>query len=203
MSKIITGYSDYSADDLWHLGDTVVTNLPGIPIFATLKPTVAEITAQTGALETAINMHGPGRKQSIQIAFDALAELLGQVAVNAPQVDGVTDAPLAEIGLPLVQPPTRATNPPDAPLDLRLDHGALPGDLAGRFKAPPGNNRVFEAQWTLDPNGNTWSEIITFTNSRALRLSSLPRGKDVWVRVRARNSIGAGAWSDPATIMVT
>jgi hypothetical protein len=38
---------------------------------------------------------------------------------------------------------------------------------------------------------------------RSFKFSGLTRGKDVWVRVRARNSVGAGAWSDPATIMVT
>ena len=43
----------------------------------------------------------------------------------------------------------------------------------------------------------------TFPNSRAFKFSGLTRGKDVWVRVRARNAVGAGAWSDPATIMVT
>ena len=57
--------------------------------------------------------------------------------------------------------------------------------------------------WTLDPNGISWSDPETFPNSRAFRFTGLTRGKDVWVRVRARNTIGAGPWSDPATIMVT
>lgn len=32
--------------------------------------------------------------------------------------------------------------------------------------------------------------------------TGLTRGKDVWVRVRARNVKGAGVWSNPAVIMV-
>jgi hypothetical protein len=102
MIKLITGYSEYSADDLWHLGDTVATNLPTLAIFSALKPTPAEVDAAATALESAINMHGPGRSQAIRTAFDALAELLGEIAVNAPQVTGVTDTQLAEIGLPVV-----------------------------------------------------------------------------------------------------
>lgn len=36
-----------------------------------------------------------------------------------------------------------------------------------------------------------------------MRFTSLTRDKDTWFRVRARNIIGPGPWSDPATIMVT
>jgi hypothetical protein len=203
MIKLISGYSEYSADDLWHLGATVITNLPDLPIFATLKPTPAEIEAQTTALQTALAMHGPGRKQAIDTAFGALAELLGEIAVNAPQVTGVTDMQLAEIGLPVVKTPQRSTQPPDEPQNLRLFHGASPGDISGKCDSLGEKVRVYEAQWTLDPNGDTWSNPETFTNSRSFKYSGLARGKDTWVRVRARNAVGAGAWSDPATIMVT
>lgn len=46
-------------------------------------------------------------------------------------------------------------------------------------------------------------ETVTFPNSRAIHFDNLQRGKDTWFRVRARNVVGAGPWSDPATIMVT
>ena len=41
-----------------------------------------------------------------------------------------------------------------------------------------------------------------FPYSRSFKFGGLTCGKDIWVQVRARNAIGAGAWSDPATIMV-
>ena len=203
MIKLITGYSDYSADDLWHLGKTVAANLPTLPVFSTLKPLPTEIDADATALQSAIDMHGPGRKQAINAAFVALAESLGEIAVNAPQVAAVTDAELAEIGLPVMKTPQRATQPPDAPQNLRLFHGRNPGAISGRCDSLGNTVRVYEAQWALDPNGDTWSNPETFPNSRSFKYSDLARGKDTWVRVRARNSIGAGAWSDPATIMVT
>jgi hypothetical protein len=203
MIKLNSGFSDYSDDGLAHLGETVATNLGTIPIFSSLTPTSGQITTGVEDLQTAMAMKGQGRAQAINAAFNALGDLLGEVATNAPQVKSVTDTLLAEIGLPIGKTPQRATTPPEAPQNLRLNHGANPGEIGAKCDPTPGNIRVYEAQWTLDPNGNTWSDPETFPNSRSFKFSGLTRGKDVWVRVRARNSVGAGPWSDPATIMVT
>jgi hypothetical protein len=203
MIKLNTGFSDYSADGLAHLGETVAENLPTIAIFATLTPTPAQIDAAAQGLRSAIAMKGPGRAQAINAAFDDLAELLGAVATNAPQVAGVNDTQLAEIGLPIAKTPTRATAAPDVCENLRLKHGQMPGEVLARCQPPPGNIRTYDGEWSLDPNNLEWTEGGIFPNSRAFKFDGLPRGKDVWVRVRARNTVGAGAWSDPATIMVT
>lgn len=203
MIKLITGYSAYSANQLAQLGAEVAENLPGLSVFSTLKPTPAEIEAEVTALRDAIGMEGKGRAQAIAAAFQALEQSLGEIAVNAPQVAGVTDTQLAEIGLPVAKTPQRATQPPEAPQNLVLEHGTSQGEITGKCKSMGENVRVYEAQWTLDPNGNAWSETFVFTNARSFKFTGLTRGKDVWVRARARNSVGAGAWSDPATIMVT
>lgn len=202
MIKLRSGYKDYTADGIYHLGSTVGGNLPGLPIFTTLKPTPAEIAAATAAVDTARKMFGPGRRQALKAAKDALAALLGEVATNAPQIPSVTDTDLAEIGLPLIKTPTRATNPPAECQGLRLFHGQMPGEVKGRCAALAETVRLYEAQWTLDPNGNGWSDPVAFPNSRSFLFSGLERGKDVWVRVRAVNTKGPGPWSDPATIMV-
>jgi hypothetical protein len=203
MIKLNAGFSDYSDDDLQHLGETVAANIPTIAVLSTLKPTPADITAGATALKNAIAMVGPGRGQAILAARQTLSELLADVAANAPQISGVTDTDLAEIGLPKAKAPTRATQPPGICGNLRLFHGQNPGEITGRCDPAEGNIRTYEAQWTLDPNGSTWSDVETFPNSRAFKFTGLTRGKDVWVRVRARNAVGAGPWSDPATIMVT
>lgn len=184
----------------------MAANLPGLGIFSTLKPTPAEITAAVTALQQAVMMIGPGRSQAIDAAFDALAGLLGQLADNAPQIANVTDTDLAAIGLPLVKSPVRTTTPPAVCENLRLSHGANSGEITGKCDPAEGNIRFYEAQLALDPNGtngNGWSNTETFLNSRAFKFTGLARGKDVWVRVRARNTAGAGPWSDTATIMVT
>jgi hypothetical protein len=203
MLKLNTGFGDYSADDLAHLGETVAGNLPGIAIFTTLIPTPAQIEAAVTALRAAIDMVGPGRKQAIGAGSGVLANLLGDVATNARQITGVDDTQLAEIGLPVAKKPARTTTVPDICLDLFLMHGQMPGQVRARCQPPAGNIRTYDLEWTLDPNGLEWTSGGTFANSRAFTLDELPRGKDIWVRVRARNTLGAGAWSDPATIMVT
>jgi hypothetical protein len=203
MIKLKTGYDDYSADDLAHLGETVAGNLPGLVIFATLKPTAPSIQAAADALRAAIAMVGPGRAEAIESAFAALEGLLGDVAVNAPQIPGVTDTDLAEIGLPKVKPAVRETTVPAAPTGLEPRHGEMPGEVRGRC-VPPGNNlRGYVSQYSLDPNAGPWVDGGRAANSRAFHWTGLERGKDTWFRVAAINTIGQGPWSDPATIMVT
>lgn len=201
--KLITGFSDYSADGLCHLGSDVAGNVTKLPILASLKPTPAEINTQVQSLLKATSMYGPGRAQAIDAAFTGLASLLSLVSTNAPQVQDVTDTDLAAIGIPLVKTPTRTTQPPDQVQNVVLDNGANAGQVEGTCDPTGNNTRVYEAQWTFDPNGETWSETHIFPNSRSIVFTGLTRGKDVWVRVRARNVKGPGAWSNPATIMVT
>ena len=200
--KLKTGYSDYPDDALYHLGETASDNITAQPIWATLKPTAADIKAATDNLAAARAMVGRGRKQAITAARALLAARLADVAMNAPQIPGATETDLAEIGLPEVKTPTRTTTLPGECMNVRFFHGELPGEVVGRCNPLGRTVRVYEAQWTLDPSGTDWSEPVTFPNSRAFKFSGLPRGKDVWIRVRGRNVLGAGAWSDPATIMV-
>lgn len=84
-----------------------------------------------------------------------------------------------------------------------MRHGSNPGEVVGSCDSLGENIRTYEGQWTLDPNAGPWSDIETFPNSRSFKWTGLGRGKDTWFRVRARNAIGAGPWSDPATMMVT
>ena len=201
-AKLITGFSEYSADGLCHLGSDVAGNVPKLPIFASLKPTPAEITTHVQGLLAATGMYGPGRAQAIDAAFSGLASLLALVSTNAPQVTDVTATDLAAIGIPLVKSPTRTTQPPPQVQNVMLDNGASAGEVEGTCDPAGYNTRVYEGQWSLDPNGESWSEISIFPNSRSISFTGLARGKDVWVRVRARNVKGAGAWSNPAVIMV-
>lgn len=203
MIKLNAGFTDYSDDDFAHLGEAVPGNIPKITILGTLKSTPAQITAAVGGLTSAMAMVGPGRAQAIIAARHQLGSLLAEVAANAPQIAGITDSDLAEIGLPIAKTPTRATQPPGVCGNLRLAHGVNPGEVTARCNPAEGNIRVYEAQWILDPNGATWSSPETFPNSRAFKFAGLTRGKDIWIRVRARNAVGAGPWSDPATLMVT
>jgi hypothetical protein len=201
-TKLVTGFSEYSADGLAHLGSDVAGNVTRLPIFSSLVPTPAEISTQVQSLLTATSMYGPGRAQAIDAAFTGLASLLSLVSTNAPQVKNVTPTDLAAIGIPVVKKPIRSTLPPNQVQKVMLYNGANSGEVQGTCDPAGNNTRVYEGQWTLDPSGETWSETSIFSNSRSIQFTGLTRGKDVWVRVRARNVVGPGAWSNPAVIMV-
>jgi hypothetical protein len=84
--------------------------------------------------------------------------------------------------------------------NLRFLVANYPGEVAGAWSKLGGMVRLWEAQWALDRSETSWSEIMMLPNSRSFKLSDLPRGKDVWVRMRAAMWVGAGMWSDLATI---
>lgn len=203
MIKLNTGFSDEPSDDLAHLGEVAADNLAKIAIFSTLQPTPAEITAAVTALRSAMAMTGPGRAQAVKAAHAALAGLLADVATNAPQITSVTDTDLAAIGLPVAKTRTRETEPPGACANVRLRHGRNPGEVLAVCDPAGSNIRLYDAQYANDPNAGPWTDAGSFPNSRAFKFSNLTRGKDTWFRVRAHNTVGAGPWSDPATIMVT
>lgn len=136
-------------------------------------------------------------------ATAALAAALSSFAHDVNELPSLTDSQIASLGLPLQKDPVHTGGVPGVQADLVLRHGDMPGAVTGSLKAVGDNNIVYEAEWTLDPTAGPWTAGEPFTNTRKFTLSGLPRGKDVFVRVRARNTNGAGPWSDVATIMVT
>ena len=77
----------------------------------------------------------------------------------------------------------------------RLVRIASPRDAVNRAQA-------YELEYTLDPNAGPWTDGGTFASTRGIGITGLTRGKDYWARIRAVGPNGAGAWSDPATILV-
>jgi len=79
------------------------------------------------------------------------------------------------------------------------------GDNAGSLDAhwdPPGNARSYEVQTSPDPfTEATWVTRDAVTNSKTT-LTGFTSGAKIWVRVRAINSAGKGAWSDVAVKVV-
>lgn len=199
-----TGYSDQTPIELADLGDVVGPNMTGKPIWAALAAFLTQLPLDVSAVRTALLATGPGASTQLQAAAGKLADTLGAIADGANRTTAATETDLASTGLPAVKQRSQTTNPPDAPQNLRLRHGQMPGTVDGVVDPIPGGNiRSYEGQSTLDANAGPWSETVVFPNSRAIHFDGLARGKDTWFRVRARNVIGAGPWSDPATIMVT
>jgi hypothetical protein len=202
--KLKTGYSDLTPAEGVELGNTVKVNMTGKPIWSGLASLFTQLPLDIAAVNTAMAATGPGAAAQLAAADDALSITLGNLADGANKTANVTDADLAGTGFPQVKQRVQLTEPPPAPQNARLRHAQMPGGVDGTVDPIPGGNvRSYEGQWTHDPVNGPWSETFTFPNSRALKFTDLARGKDTWFRFRARNTIGAGPWSDPATIMVT
>jgi hypothetical protein len=202
--KLNTGFSQYSDSGLADKADAIYKALTGNGKFPSPNPTLASVATLIKNLRDAIASTGSGRAAAIAAAFDALAAALVALAANLIATPGVTDADLATTGYDLPAPRTRTGAVPDAPQNVRLKHGDQTGEVIPLCDAvTSGGVRVYEVEWTLDPNNGPWNDGGTFPNSRAMDLKGLPRAKDVWVRVRVQGTNGASAWSDPATILVS
>jgi hypothetical protein len=112
------------------------------------------------------------------------------------------DQAWAMTGFDLPKPHVLSTAPPNPPGNVRLRHGDNPEEVVPMCN-PVVGARVYEVQWTLDPNAGPWNNGGTFPSSREMKLTDLPRGKDVWVRIRMQDTRDPSAWGDPAPIMVT
>jgi hypothetical protein len=202
--KLKTGYSDLTPSEAVKLGDSVGENMTGKAVWAAFVALLTQLPLDVQAVRDAMKATGPGASTQLRLAEDKLANQLGDIAQAANDTTAATEADLAGTGLPIVKQRVSLTEPPPAPTNLRLRHGQMPGDVDGTVDPIPGGNiRGYEGQWTLDPDNGPWSEIYTFPNSRSIRFTKLGRGKDTWFRLRARNTVGAGPWCDPATLMVT
>lgn len=201
MRKLRTGFTEYSPGDLASLGGKVGPAVAGIPIFAAITPTPAEVALQVKDLLAKMDAVGPGAKVALHASKAKLAQMLSTMARNLMATPNVTETELAETQFPLAKVRERTTSTPPAPGDLRLRHGAVSGQVLGSCRMSMANIRLLEVQWTLDPSVGPWIDAAPSTKTKSIVIDGLPRGKDIWVRIRARNVAGAGAWSDPATIM--
>jgi hypothetical protein len=203
MNKLNTGFSRVRDDDLDNKAQSIVTALTGNSNFPTTNPPLATVSSAITDFEAALAMpKGPARDAQVATTRAALTTLLEQLARNLELTPGVTDAMLATTGFDIRQTPARTGAPVDAPANVRLRSTGTVGEV--QLLCDPVNRaKSYEVQFTQDPNAGSWTDAGTFGSTRGIILTGLTRGKDYWARIRAVGPDGPGAWSDPATIMVT
>lgn len=199
------GFSRYSVDDLCGLSDKVRPALDAkAGVFNSLPVSTATLATLTANLRSADASSGSGRTQAVKTAFNALADALTKVAQYVQDHPTASETDKASIPFPRAQKAVRTSTAPRQVQNVRLAHGDNQTEVIVRCKAmTAGNVRHYQVQWTLDVNSEQWNEGGVFTSTQRMKMTGLPRGKDIWVRVRAFSAGGYGEWSDPATIMVT
>jgi hypothetical protein len=198
VNKLNSGFSRFPDDEFDNKAEAIILALTGNPNFANITPKLTAITAYKSALAMP---DGAPRDTQVAATRATLSALLEQLARNLELTPNVTDAMLATTGFNLRKAPTFSDEVLPAPGNVRLKNSGVSGVVQVLFE-PPARAKAFEVGYTLDPNDGPWTDGGTCASSRGVGLTGLTRTKDYWVRVRAIGANGAGAWSDPATILV-
>ncbi len=168
---------------------------------STTGPTLSEVSILLPPMDDAMSLTGPTRIPAVQSARAALATgltSLGKRIMTMP----FSDAQLASTGFDVAHVPARTGALPSAPQNIHLKHGVT-GEVAVHCDpVRDGGVRSYEVAWTLDPNAGPWQDGEIFASSRKMKITGLPRAKDIWVRVRVMGTNGMSDWGDPATILV-
>ena len=94
-----------------------------------------------------------------------------------------------------------AATTPDQVMNLAITSGDSAGELDLQWDPIPGT-KSYEIQTSPDPmTAASWTGQPPVTKSKTA-IFGLTSGARVWVRLRAVNAAGQGAWSDPATKIV-
>ncbi|MDD5034919.1 MAG: fibronectin type III domain-containing protein [Methylococcaceae bacterium] len=95
------------------------------------------------------------------------------------------------------------TIPLSAPSGFIAKHGKLSGSIVLHATNIPGAVS-YEAHYTDgDPaNEESWKDAGTFPGCNRIDIGGLVLGKLYWFRIRAIGNNGAGAWTDPASVII-
>ena len=186
--------------------NNIKTALTGNASFATPTPTLtvfgtAITTAQTKL--TAADNAAQSSKQATadkDAAMDALKALATQLAGYVDMTAAGDESKILSAGLDV-----RSTKTPQSVPNQVANLSVTAGDNDGSLDAhwdPLGNAKSYEVQTSADPFTSTSFVTRDTVTKSSTTIDGLTSGSRMWVRVRAINSAGKGAWSDPAVKVV-
>ncbi|MEY4750162.1 MAG: hypothetical protein RIQ60_2376 [Pseudomonadota bacterium] len=192
----------------------VIRSLTGNPKFpepwhANVAP-LARISARYEsyllASHAAMTTRDPARVAERNEARVELTDMLRHLVPYLElQANGDRDA-LAATGFELRGDAPRSTtagSPPPEPADFRVKHGPRSGTLDVHVARVDGAASYEVAITTGDPTADAgWAHALTATSAMHMIVEGLTPAQTVWVRVRAINSAGYGAWTRPQHIIV-
>ena len=166
------------------------------------NPTPTEVSILLPPYVDAMNQVGPARTAAVAEARKALATglvNLGRRLMSMP----LSDSQLASTGFDVAHPATRTGARPTTPQNIHLKHGEVTGEVIVHCDpVHDGGVRSYEVTWGMDAVAGPWQDGKTFPSSRGMKLTGMPRAKDIWAKVRVFGTNGESDWGDPATILV-
>lgn len=203
MNKLNSGFSKLNDTQFDNKVDHIITSLTGNAKFPAPTPTIPIVQGLLDDYRAALALDpGPARTTAVTATRFKLQDAVDKLARNLELTANVTDAMLATSGYDLRKDPTFTDELVAPPGNVRLKSLGVSGTVHLMCAAVE-RAKAYELQSALDPEPADWTDRGTFPSTRGISVTDLERGKDIWMRIRAVGPSGAGAWSDPATTMVT
>jgi hypothetical protein len=206
MAQISLNLSKLSIAELIQSANNIKTAMTGNATFTTPNPSLANIGSLITNLTNTNNVYETGqltqktnltnRDAAAQALMDSLVALAGYV-----QSVSMGDAAKIQSAGMSVKGARSATQLPEQVGNLAVTAGDNAGELDLQWDSISGA-KSYEVQISPDPiTATSWIAQPSVTRSKAVILN-LASGTRMWLRVRAVNAAGLGAWSDVATKIV-
>ena len=206
MAKVKFTLSGVPDGDAIQTCSNLKTALTGNANFTTPVPSLTTfgtaITAAQTALTVADNAAATAKQATANkdTAIATLTTLANQLVGYVDLTANGDESKILSAGLS-IRAAKAPQSVPNQVMNLALTAGDNAGTLDGQWDFLP-NAKSYEAQMSADPFTTTsWVTADTVTKSSST-LTGFTSGAKIWARVRAINSAGKGAWSDPATKIV-
>lgn len=193
--------------ELLTFGYTVQAAMDGNAYFAAPEPDLATLLAAVDDFRE--KMEAANRKGSpldFSLKNDSREVLIETLKRLAFYVNTTANGELSVIlssGFRPVALPTKSV-PPETPLWVTLADYRQKGQARLDFEAVD-NVRLYEYQYTdeVDANGEiVWpTGVLDTPRSNINVLAPLQKGVEYYVRVRAKNGVGASDWTTPVSIL--
>ena len=202
MAKIKLDLSNKNSADKIQFGKNVHTGLTGNASVLTPAPTLTALQTGITAAETANDAYEAEKdtiktkKLARDAAVAALVDLLRAEAVTVQAATGGDATKILSTGFEVAASPTPASAPGQV-LDLRVVASDHEGALKASWKRVVSAQR-YELQASMDPPTATSWTLKSSSNKTRAEVNSFTSGQRIWLRARAINAAGEGAWSDPS-----
>jgi hypothetical protein len=203
MPKVKLNFRRLSIPEKIARAHQVVAALTGNSNFPTPHPTLAELTAAAGALETASNTAQAARREAKRHTAamghkeDDLDQLMTQLGAYVESVAGDDEAMIMSAGLETRSAAAPDSSAPEAPETLTATTGNHEGEIELSWDTVRGA-RSYIVERTTDPQtAASWIQAGVSPRS-SLIIEGLDSGKRYHFRVAAVTLNGQSPWSNQA-----
>lgn len=205
MNELSIGFSGFTNRQVADLGLVVYTALttpPGSGFFTTLTTPPSALKETYDLLDAALSLETTSTSAALRKSHrNELVRLLTLVAAEVELIAQGDLVKLTASGFSLRKKPGGIIpGPLPPPINVRLFFTGVSCQILMKCKAVPGALN-YHGQYSLSPTG-PFTDIDAFSNSQKILFEGLPRGQDVYFRVRANGASGPGGWSSIVSIMV-